>query len=279
MLKRGRPCIVRHDECERATGNLSSRTTEAARRASGPGGLPSEGASAGAAPRGRGVGGKAAGAAGTRLAGAGHAWGQPLGNAPERARRPSQPGGPSVASGGVGGGGRRKVPLASQRATAWGPVSRCKSPGPPCAPGSSPGRDSTLRVSREGDKCHTQSPCTHVPWRGRPQAGPSARVAGGTENRPSVLYSSLIKRTHHRQPLLKYPDTPSDGRLAEAVLRADQIRKVRGRGPAAHAPPGPSPPPDPTPRPSVQAPPRGRGHRRPTPARPHRASSPRDPPR
>lgn len=30
-------------------------------------------------------------------------------------------------------------------------------------------------------------------------------VTGGIENRPSVLYSSLIKRTHHRQPLLKYP--------------------------------------------------------------------------
>ena len=78
--------------------------------------------------------------------------------------------------------------------------------------------------------------CTYPGWGGL-QAWPCTRGVGGTENRPSVLYSSLIKRTHHRQPLLKYPKwgllhrqqvCTKDAGFPGAVLRVDQMPQVRG---------------------------------------------------
>lgn len=64
-----------------------------------------------------------------------------------------------------------------------------------------------LRFSEEGVTSIIKSPCIYLPD-SSVTPGMYCRVtgvAGGIENRPSVLYSSLIKRTHHRQPLLKYP--------------------------------------------------------------------------
>ena len=85
------------------------------------------------------------------------------------------------------------------------------------------------------DECGAHA-FTYPGWGGLP-AWPCTRGVGGTENRPSVLYSSLIKRTHHRQPLLKYPKwrllhrpqvCTKDAGLPGAVLRVDQTPQVRG---------------------------------------------------
>lgn len=79
--------------------------------------------------------------------------------------------------------------------------------GPAYKVGAIPGGSSELRFSEEGVTSVIQSPCIYLPGSGV-TPGMYCRVtgvAGGIENRPSVLYSSLIKRTHHRQPLLKYP--------------------------------------------------------------------------
>ena len=85
------------------------------------------------------------------------------------------------------------------------------------------------------DECGAHA-FTYPGWGGL-QAWPCARGVGGTENRPSVLYSSLIKRTHHRQPLLKYPKwgllhrqqvCTKDAGFPGAVLRVDQMPQVRG---------------------------------------------------
>lgn len=106
------------------------------------------------------------------------------------------------------------------------------------------------KLSRDGRDVEGQRRGRHrsdaEPMHSRTRDGAGLRVAGGTENRPSVLYSALIKRTHHRQPLLKYPKRRRRGpqpprrgdRLAEAVLRGDQTRQVRGREPRPAPTPG-----------------------------------------
>lgn len=82
------------------------------------------------------------------------------------------------------------------------------------------------------------------PTHSRTLQGAGLRVAGGTENRPSVLYSALIKRTHHRQPLLKYPQMPwraaAAGRTSSRSRpEGGPDRKGEGRTPAGHTRPGP----------------------------------------
>ena len=106
------------------------------------------------------------------------------------------------------------------------------------------------------DECGAHA-FTYPGWGGL-QAWPCARGVGGTENRPSVLYSSLIKRTHHRQPLLKYPKwgllhrqqvCTKDAGFPGAVLWVDQMPQVRGGREWTQ--------PDTAPRPSRTRPPSG----------------------
>lgn len=161
MLKRGRPRIVRQDERERATGNLSSSTPRGS-RCSKKLGLSPSGAAAGAGPQGRAVSGKAAR---TSLPGAGHAGAQPsVGEGAPLGTGAAAlcTGGPSTVWGTEDG--QSHSPCSKRGLVPSLP--RCRPPAPTGPPGSSPGADSMWRVGGEGDTGHSQSPCTHVPWRG-----------------------------------------------------------------------------------------------------------------
>lgn len=167
MLKRGRPCIVHHDGCERATGDLSSSTTRSSGQQADPRTLP-QGQRPAGSPK-QGVSGKAA---------------KRLGHPPRcRPCRGSAPG--ETGRGGAPGAGAaalrsgdplppgeqgkdRAIHLAASGASC--PASWCNPPAPAGPPGSSLRTDSTwgrgVGVRGEGDTGHWQSPCTHVPWRG-----------------------------------------------------------------------------------------------------------------
>lgn len=79
--------------------------------------------------------------------------------------------------------------------------------------------------------------------------GVALRGAGGTENRPSVLYSALITRTHHRRPLLRYPSDEMQGprRRCDAVTSGG--RPAGRSGSTGERTPRPAPPGGRAPRP------------------------------
>lgn len=196
VLKRGRPCIVRHDGCERATGDLSSSTTRSSGPAGGPSGSPPR-AAAGGVPE---AGGERQSGWDT-LPGAGHAGAQPPGR--RGGEGPPGQGQPPSAVGALcrlGCGDRQSHSSCSKRGFMPSLPVQTPSARGPSGKLSQDGLDVGSWGRRRG-----RHRSLAEPMHSRTLEGAGLRVAGGTENRPSVLYSALIKRTHHRQPLLKYP--------------------------------------------------------------------------